>query len=75
MEPLFSLWYHSNKKPMATTSLVINYFLWETQVLSLIESQDLLGFIIGTIPTLECEITGPNKVNKVPKLDLAHGNA
>lgn len=27
-----------------------NYLLWETQVLSLIESQDLLGFITGNTP-------------------------
>lgn len=40
-----------------------NYLLWETQVLSLIESQDLLGFITGKTPQPE-----PN--GEVPHPDL-----
>ncbi|GAV68267.1 LOW QUALITY PROTEIN: UBN2_3 domain-containing protein, partial [Cephalotus follicularis] len=38
-----------------------NFLLWETQILSLIESQDLLGFINGQTPTPEREIQGINE--------------
>ncbi|KAF6149562.1 hypothetical protein GIB67_003710 [Kingdonia uniflora] len=37
-----------------------NYLLWETQVLSLIESQDLLGFITGKTTQPEPEINDDN---------------
>ncbi|KAF6174036.1 hypothetical protein GIB67_020218 [Kingdonia uniflora] len=37
-----------------------NYLLWETQVLSLIESQDLLGFITGKTTQPEAEINDDN---------------
>ncbi|KAK1359332.1 hypothetical protein POM88_043806 [Heracleum sosnowskyi] len=45
-----------------------NYLLWETQVLSLIESQDLLGFITGKTP--EPKPTGDGD-SVVPHPDLA----
>ncbi|KAF9614436.1 hypothetical protein IFM89_018581 [Coptis chinensis] len=48
-----------------------NYLLWETQVLSLIESQDLLGFVTGdTIPPYT-KITDANNTNIIPNPDLA----
>ncbi|KAF6144990.1 hypothetical protein GIB67_013341 [Kingdonia uniflora] len=37
-----------------------NYLLWETQVLSLMESQDLLGFINGKTTQPEAEINDDN---------------
>jgi hypothetical protein len=43
---------------------------WETQVLSLIESQDLLGLITGITSALEGEITGLN-AEKLPNPALA----
>ncbi|KAI9196207.1 hypothetical protein LWI28_021934 [Acer negundo] len=46
-----------------------NYLLWETQVLALIESQDLLGFITGDIPQPATEIEGTD--GKVPNPALA----
>ena len=48
-----------------------NYLLWETQVTSLIESQDLLGFITGETSQPEAEIDGENNQGKVPNPDLA----
>ncbi|KAK0597378.1 hypothetical protein LWI29_024668 [Acer saccharum] len=45
-----------------------NYLLW-AQVLALIESQDLLGFITGKVPEPEAEID--NKEGKVPNPDQA----
>lgn len=45
-----------------------NYLLWETQVLSLIESQDLLGFITGNTPQPEPTVDGVKGV--VPHPDL-----
>jgi hypothetical protein len=60
---------------MATPSFVslklksIIFYIWE-QIWSLIKSQDLLGFIIGTIPPIEGEIIGPNGDDKVLKLYL-----
>ncbi|GAV90443.1 UBN2_3 domain-containing protein [Cephalotus follicularis] len=38
-----------------------NFLLWETQILSLIESQDLLGFITCQIPAPAREIQGTNE--------------
>ncbi|GAV65380.1 UBN2_3 domain-containing protein, partial [Cephalotus follicularis] len=38
-----------------------NFLLWETQILSLIESQDLLGFINGQTPAPAREIQGTNE--------------
>ncbi|KAK1559196.1 hypothetical protein Q3G72_011735 [Acer saccharum] len=46
-----------------------NYLLWETQVLALIESQDLLGFITVKVPEPEAEIDGEG--GKVPNPDQA----
>ncbi|KAI9177872.1 hypothetical protein LWI28_020140 [Acer negundo] len=46
-----------------------NYLLRETQVLALIESQDLLGFITGDIPHPTAEIEGTD--GKVPNPALA----
>jgi hypothetical protein len=59
----------SIKKSLVSLKLTsINYLLWERQVLSLIKSQDLLGFFKRTIPLLEGEIIGPNEDDKAPKL-------
>uniref|UniRef100_A0A2N9J0X7 Uncharacterized protein n=1 Tax=Fagus sylvatica TaxID=28930 RepID=A0A2N9J0X7_FAGSY len=48
-----------------------NFLLWETQVISLIESQDLLGFITGTISAPLAEITNDTNDGMMPNPDLA----
>ncbi|GAV87184.1 UBN2_3 domain-containing protein, partial [Cephalotus follicularis] len=44
-----------------------NYLLWETQILSLIESQDILDFIIGETPSPTPEIQ--QNGNQIPNPD------
>ena len=48
-----------------------NFLLWETQVISLIESQDLIGFITGTISGPEAEIQNSTADGMMPNPDLA----
>jgi hypothetical protein len=48
-----------------------NFLLWETQVLSLIESQDLLGFITGSTSAPTAEISNPTNDSTMPNPDLA----
>ncbi|KAK2972647.1 hypothetical protein RJ640_003025 [Escallonia rubra] len=47
-----------------------NYLLWETQVLSLIESQDLLGFINGDIIAPDSEVNSSDGNQRVPNPDF-----
>ncbi|KAK2965713.1 hypothetical protein RJ640_022240 [Escallonia rubra] len=47
-----------------------NYLLWETQMLSLIESQDLLGFINGDIVTPDSEVNSSDGNQRVPNPDF-----
>ena len=49
----------------------INFLLWETQVLSLIESQDLIGFITGSTSAPTAEISNPTNDGTMPNPDLA----
>ena len=48
-----------------------NFLLWETQVLWLIESQDLLGFITGTMSAPLAEISNDTNDGMMPNPDLA----
>ncbi|KAJ8646974.1 hypothetical protein MRB53_008722 [Persea americana] len=48
-----------------------NYLLWKTQVLSLIEWQDLLSFIIGEIPSPNHEMDLSDGSSKMLNPDLA----
>ena len=48
-----------------------NFLLWETQVISLIESQDLIGFITGTISAPVAEIQNSTADGMMPNPDLA----
>ena len=48
-----------------------NFLLWETQVLSLIESQDLIGFITGSTSAPTAEISNPTNDGTMPNPDLA----
>jgi hypothetical protein len=48
-----------------------NFLLWETQVLSLIESQDLIGFITGSTSAPKAEISNPTNDGTMPNPDLA----
>jgi hypothetical protein len=48
-----------------------NFLLWEIQVLSLIESRDLLGFITGTISAPISEIPNATEDGIMPNPDLA----
>uniref|UniRef100_A0A2N9G9X1 Retrovirus-related Pol polyprotein from transposon TNT 1-94-like beta-barrel domain-containing protein n=1 Tax=Fagus sylvatica TaxID=28930 RepID=A0A2N9G9X1_FAGSY len=48
-----------------------NFLLWETQVISLIESQDLIGFITGTISAPVAEIQNSTEDGMMPNPDLA----
>lgn len=50
-----------------------NYILWETQVLSLIESQDLLGFITGETTQPPAEVDDATNT-KIPNPDFAAWN-
>ncbi|PIA50672.1 hypothetical protein AQUCO_01200116v1 [Aquilegia coerulea] len=71
-QPLPKYPYHANLNVANFVSLKLsssNYLLWETQVLSLIESQDLLGFITGTTPQPESMVNGDECV--VPNPNLA----
>jgi hypothetical protein len=47
-----------------------NFLLWETQVISLIESQDLIGFITGTISAPVAEIQNSTEDGMMPNPDL-----
>ncbi|KAK2990712.1 hypothetical protein RJ640_009878 [Escallonia rubra] len=47
-----------------------NYLLWETQMLSLIESQDLLGFINGDIVAPDSEVNSSDENQRVPNPDF-----
>ena len=48
-----------------------NFLLWETQVLSLIESQDLIGFITGSTLAPKAEISNPTNEGTMPNPNLA----